>query len=130
MVEAGIKEGSSLHQSLTTTHDYNQQDIQSDRPSNTFTMHVKNLILLAFISISGAFIIPEGTKDGVYEHHVDGNGLDVHVKLANGTDYSAADLAAYSEARTASRVMRANDPDVKCGSGVDKHDLHHGVSLV
>jgi hypothetical protein len=95
-------------------------------------MHIRNLVLFAFLSISGAFIVPDGTEDGVYEHHIDANGVGVHVKIANATDYSSTSVAPYIDADVEqakpSRIKRVFD--VQCGDGHSKHNLHQGVSVL
>ncbi|EUC29465.1 hypothetical protein COCVIDRAFT_41222 [Bipolaris victoriae FI3] len=90
-------------------------------------MHFKNVLLLAFLSASSAFIIPEGTGDGVYEHHVDANGVDVHVKIGNATDFSATELSAYTKRVNSIRASRLQAREgAFCNQGPDKANMHHG----
>lgn len=52
-------------------------------------MLLKKLVLFGFLSAAAsAFAIPEDAEDGVYAHHVDVKGRDVHVKVAEPADYS------------------------------------------
>ncbi|KAF3040369.1 hypothetical protein E8E11_000187 [Didymella keratinophila] len=57
-------------------------------------MRFQNILLayLLGVGLGGAFTIPEGTEDGVYEHYIESNGNDVHIKLANATHYDSNEL--------------------------------------
>lgn len=48
-------------------------------------MLFKNILLPTYAAVAGAFNIPDGTQDGIYEHYIDEKGVDVHVKGANAT---------------------------------------------
>ncbi|EMD84632.1 hypothetical protein COCC4DRAFT_125994 [Bipolaris maydis ATCC 48331] len=89
-------------------------------------MQLRNVLLLAFLSASSAFIIPEGTGDGDYEHHVDANGVDVHVKIGNATDFSATELTAYTKRVDSIRSPRLQARGAFCNQGPDKANMHHG----
>ncbi|EMD65314.1 hypothetical protein COCSADRAFT_354468 [Bipolaris sorokiniana ND90Pr] len=90
-------------------------------------MQFKSTLLLAFLSASSAFIIPEGTGDGVYEHHVNANGVDVHVKIGNATDFSATELSVYTKRVNSIRASRLQARDgAFCNQGPDKANMHHG----
>lgn len=94
-------------------------------------MQFKSTLLLAFLSASSAFIIPEGTGDGVYEHHVNANGVDVHVKIGNATDFSATELSVYTKRVNSIRASRLQARDgAFCNQGPDKANMHHGVSTL
>ena len=88
-------------------------------------MLIKNWIFFAFLGASSAFIIPDGTEDGVYEHHVDANGLDVHIKIADATDYSDSHLSAKTEVPDSVRSLHRRSEGVKCGASAN---MNRGVS--
>lgn len=75
------------------------------------TMRFQNILLASLLSVglSGAFNIPEGTGDGVYEHYIDSDGNDVHIKLANATNYDNVDPDAYTRSPLPGRFKRAED---------------------
>ncbi|EUC41282.1 hypothetical protein COCMIDRAFT_40537 [Bipolaris oryzae ATCC 44560] len=93
-----------------------------------FAKLIKTL-LLAFPSASSAFIIPEGTGDGVYKQHVDANGVDIHVKIGNTTDFSATELSAYTKIVNSIRSPSLQACDgTFCNQGADKANMHPGCS--
>lgn len=89
-------------------------------------MLFKNLLLLTYIAVTGAFVVPEGTEDGVYEHYIDDQGADVHLKIANATAYSDAELQQDTTAMTSSssRIMKR---DINCGGN---RGLNTAVSFI
>jgi hypothetical protein len=88
-------------------------------------MRFQNILLASLLGVGlgGAFTIPEGTEDGVYEHYIDSDGNDVHVKLANATNYDDVSLNAYANTPLPGRFKRAEDIP-HCGAG---NELPHGV---
>lgn len=59
-------------------------------------MLFSKILLASLVGAASAVSIPEGTEEGIYDDHVDANGNDVFVKLANATDYSGKELSPYS----------------------------------
>ncbi|KAL1650472.1 hypothetical protein SLS61_005936 [Didymella pomorum] len=90
-------------------------------------MRFQNILLASLLGVGlgGAFTIPEGTEDGVYEHYIDSDGNDVHVKLANATNYDDVSLNAYANTPLPGRFKRAEDIP-HCGAG---NELPHGNDL-
>jgi hypothetical protein len=88
-------------------------------------MRLQNIVLASLLGVASAFTIPEGTEDGVYQHHIDADGNDVHVKLANATNYDSVELSAYTQGPRPGRFKRAEDVP-HCGAG---NELNHAVSV-
>jgi hypothetical protein len=82
------------------------------------------ILFASLLGAASAVLIPEGTEEGVYDHHIDANGKDVFVKLANATDYSAKKLGPYAPETFAGRFKRQEDI-AHCGAG---GELNHAVS--
>jgi hypothetical protein len=47
---------------------------------------MKLLSLAAFVAVSSAFLIPNGTGNGIYIHHHHNNGSHTHIRLAQALD--------------------------------------------
>jgi hypothetical protein len=88
-------------------------------------MRFQNILLTSLVAVASAFTILEGTEDGVYEHHVDTDGNDVHVKLENAINYDKVDLSVYGRVPRPGRFKRVEDVP-HCGAG---NELQHGVSV-
>lgn len=88
-------------------------------------MRFQNILLASLLGLSSAYTIPEGTEDGVYEHYLDSTGNEVHVKIANATNYDDATLSAYARTPLPGRFKR--DADVPSCSGGPEMD--HAVSF-
>lgn len=89
-------------------------------------MRFQNILLASLIGAASAYLIPEGTEDGVYEHYLDSAGSEVHVKIANATSFDDADLGAYTGAPASARLKRQNYDVASCAAGPE---MDHGVSL-
>lgn len=86
-------------------------------------MLFSKILLASLVGAASAFSIPKGTEEGVYDHHVDANGNDVFVKLANATNYSGKKLSPYSPQPFTGRFKR--EETAHCSPGPE---LDHRVS--
>lgn len=102
-----------------------QHHIHSQQVQQPFTMRFQDILLASLLGVASAFTIPEGTEDGVYEHYLDSSGNDVHIKVANATNYDDGSLNAYARSPLPTRVKRAEDIP-HCGAG---NELNHAVSI-
>lgn len=80
------------------------------------------LSLVSVVAVTNAYIVPDWIENGVYEHHVDERGNEVHVKIANNTDYFDSTIQPALARR--SLGMRQL-PRPSCGA---QKDLNHAVS--
>ena len=86
-------------------------------------MLFSKFLLTSLVGAASAVSIPKGTEEGVYDHHVDANGNDVFVNLANATNYSGKEPSPYSPKPFAGRFKR--EETAHCSPGPE---LDHRVS--
>ena len=82
-------------------------------------MLFSKILLASLVGAASAVSIPEGTEEGIYDDHVDANGNDVFVKLANATDYSGKELSPHSPKTFVGRFKREEIAHCSPGSELD-----------